>query len=113
MLFEYGIYKYEKEQLGKIGDFDQLLYKVKNTETGNTFAYKIAITGTALASEGLREDIQLTVKSKGDYLIKMWLNKNLEEKKQAFVSELGIKLIALSNKDEWIEWKDFKNVTGY
>ncbi len=107
MPIEYGIYKYEKERWGKFGDFKQWLYKIKNTETGNTFAYKIAITGSALALKGFREDIQLTVNSKGDYLIEMWLDKNLEEKRQALVLELDIILKTLSNKDEWIEWKDF------
>jgi len=107
MLVKYGIYEYEKELLGRMGDFDQWLYSVKNTETGNTFAYKIAITGSALVSEGLPEDIQLTVNSKGDYLIKTWLDKNLEGKIQALVLQQHIESKTLSVKDEWIDWKDF------
>ena len=107
MPIEYGIYEYEKELLGKIGDFDQWLYRVKNTETGNTFAFKIAITSSALSSEDLPEDIQLTVNSKGDYLIKTWLDKNLGGKIQALVSKQHIKSKTLSVKDEWIDWKDF------
>jgi hypothetical protein len=107
MPFEYGIYEYKKEPLAKMGDFDQWLYRVKNTETGNTFAYKIAISSSALASGDLPEDIQLTVNSKGVYLIKTWLDKNLETKIQALVLQQHIESKTLSVKDEWIDWKDF------
>ena len=55
----------------------------------------------------LSEDIQLTVNSKGDYLIKTWLDKNLEAKIQALVLQQHIESKTLSVKDEWIDWKDF------
>ena len=35
--FTHGIYECEKEPLAKFGDFEQWLYKVKNSKTGNAF----------------------------------------------------------------------------
>jgi len=65
MSTKHGIYEFNKEQLEKAGDYEQWLFRVRNTETGNSFTYKVAISGSALASERLLEDIRLTVKSQG------------------------------------------------
>ena len=105
--FTHGIYECEKELLAKIGDFEQWLYKVKNSKTGNAFQYKVAITDSALVTEALRQDIQSTVDTKGDYLVKKWLDKNREEKIQAWVETKWIKSRTLSMTDKWIEWEDF------
>ena len=107
MLTKHGVYEFNKEQLAKAGDHEQWLFRVRNTETGNAFTYKVAISGSALASEGLPEDIQLTVKSQGDHLVKSWLDKNIEAQVQAMVTTQNIKSKTLSTEEDWIEWKDF------
>ncbi len=107
MTYTHGNYEYEKEDLPHTGGSKPWLYSITNTETGNKFSYKIAISDTLLGSKNNLEELQKIADSQGEHLVKTWLDKKLEEKRQAFVSvDYGIKERCLSNDAEWLKWDD-------
>ena len=108
MKVKYGKYEYQKEHLPKSGDFDDCLYKVKNTESGKNFDYRMNMSASSLAtSTGLPTDVQLAVATKGDNLVKKWLDEEKEEKIQVRITTVGIESKSLDTDQEWFDWKDF------
>ena len=107
MAYTYGNYKYEKKELPYTGGSKQWLYSITNTETVNKFSYKIAISDTLLESENNLEELQKIADSQGDHLVKTWLDKKLEEKRQAIVrADVGIREKRISKDAEWLKWDD-------
>jgi hypothetical protein len=84
-------FEIEKEELPKEGDYRTWMYKIRNTESGNEFRYRIEITGTALASEGLPTQIQDAADTEGESLVKEWLKEGKEYWILGKVGTTGIK----------------------
>lgn len=91
MTKQFGDFKIEKEEIPKEGDYRTWIYKIRNTKTGNQFAYRIEISGTALASEGLPTQIQDAVDTEGESLIEEWLKEGKEYWILGKVGTWGIK----------------------
>jgi hypothetical protein len=84
-------FEIEKEELRKEGDYRTWMYRIRNTESGNEFRYRIEITGTALASKGLPTQIQDAVDTEGKSLVKEWLKEGKEYWILGKVGTVGIK----------------------
>ena len=95
---KHGKYIYTKINLPKGGDYDDWLYHITNTSTGNTFDYRVTVSGSASASTDLPPDVQATVNTQGDKLVNTWLDQGLEEKRQVRVTTSGIESRKLDKK---------------
>jgi len=73
----YKNWEYDFEEITKSGDDSKTWqYKGNNLDTGKEFNYIIEISKTALSSKGLPTQIQNTVDTKGESLVKELLSEN-------------------------------------
>jgi len=108
---KFGKYSYSKEQVPASGDFEDWIYHIKNTDTNESFDYRLNISGTTLATTGLPLGLQLTASTKGENLVRGSLEKGLEEKLQVRITTSGVELKTISKEQNWIDWKDFSSST--
>jgi hypothetical protein len=88
-------YEFEVINTSKGGDdFETWEYKIKNSKTGVGFNYIIQITKTALSCDpkGLISPVYEIVNTKGESLVKSWLNEGRETRLRAFISENNLAL---------------------
>jgi len=102
MSIKHGKYEYEKIEVTRGGDdFRTWEYRIRNIDTRIEFKYIIEISKTALNVDPsiLPYPIPITIKSEGEYLVKMWLNDGREERIRGLVHSKGIGVVF------GIEWK--------
>ena len=104
---KYAHYEIERDELDPSGDYRDWVFRVINQRTGTKWQYRIAITGSALASTGMVEDLQVAVDTRGLSLVKKWLDQKKEHNVQGWVSTFGITSKSLVTTQQWLHWKEF------
>ena len=104
MSSKFEAYEYEKQEIPPRDDFREWIFRIKNTSTGVKFDYRINISGSAMASQGLPSQIQDAVDTQGESLVKRWLGETKETRIQCKVTSVAIDVRELGINHPWIDW---------